>query len=33
MQMTTQQNTPQIEVYDTTLRVGTQGENIALSSG
>jgi len=31
MQMTTQQNTPQIEVYDTTLRDGTQGENIALS--
>ena len=29
--MTTQSNTPQIEVYDTTLRDGTQGENIALS--
>lgn len=29
--MTTQSTTPQIEVYDTTLRDGTQGENIALS--
>src|SRR5690606_9948905 len=32
MQMTTQPTTtPHVEVYDTTLRDGTQGENIALS--